>query len=109
MPQIDGCSTLQASLFGAQDGNGLSLVYYFTLPEGWEPNDVGNPAALEMLQRFIHDGREQDKYALLLVQNLWQSIAAGLSVHQCLQYSAVQLVCVMHQYILEVMTLHQAL
>lgn len=49
-----------ASLFGAQDGNGLSLVYYFTLPEGWEPNDVGNPAALEMLQRFIHDGREQD-------------------------------------------------
>ena len=54
---------LQASLFGNQDGQGLSLVYYFTLPEGWEPNDVGNLAALELLQRFIHDGREQDKYA----------------------------------------------
>lgn len=54
---------LQASLFGGQDGQGLSLVYYFTLPEGWEPNDVGNPAALQLLQRFIHDGREQDKYA----------------------------------------------
>ena len=66
---------LQASLFGAQDGNGLSLVYYFTLPEGWEPNDVGNPAALEMLQRFIHDGREQDKYAQLM-QKPQQGIAA---------------------------------
>lgn len=54
---------LQASLFGSQDGQGLSLVYYFTLPEGWEPNDVGSSAALELLQRFIHDGREQDKYA----------------------------------------------
>ena len=52
---------LQASLFGSQDGQGLSLVYYFTLPEGWEPQDVGNLAALQMLQRFIHDGREQDK------------------------------------------------
>ncbi|DBA95460.1 TPA: hypothetical protein ACH3X3_013326 [Trebouxia sp. C0006] len=49
-----------ASLFGAQDGQGLSLVYYFTLPEGWEPKDVGSEAALGMLQRFIHDGREQD-------------------------------------------------
>ena len=59
---------LQASLFGSQDGQGLSLVYYFTLPEGWEPNDV-NPAALELLQRFIHDGREQDKYAQLLMRH----------------------------------------
>ncbi|KAL3149993.1 hypothetical protein ABBQ38_013349 [Trebouxia sp. C0009 RCD-2024] len=52
--------TYPASLFGGQDGQGLSLVYYFTLPEGWEPNDVGNTAALQLLQRFIHDGREQD-------------------------------------------------
>lgn len=59
-------SSWQASLFGAQDGQGLSLVYYFTLPEGWEPTDVGNEAALGMLQRFIHDGREQDKYINIL-------------------------------------------
>ena len=52
--------TLQASLFGAQDGQGLSLVYYFTLPEGWQPSDVTNIAALELLQRFIHDGKESD-------------------------------------------------
>ncbi len=61
-----GLLSWQASLFGAQDGQGLSLVYYFTLPEGWEPNDVGNEAALGMLQRFIHDGREQDKYITIL-------------------------------------------
>jgi len=60
------CHPRQASLFGAQDGQGLSLVYYFTLPEGWEPKDVGNEAALGMLQRFIHDGREQDKYVNIL-------------------------------------------
>ena len=41
-------------------------MYYFTLPEGWEPKDVGNEAALGMLQRFIHDGREQDKYVNIL-------------------------------------------
>lgn len=49
-----------ASLFGAQDGQGLSLVFYFSLPEGWEPHHVANVAALELLQRFIHDGRESD-------------------------------------------------
>lgn len=55
------CAVVQASLFGAQDGKGLSLVYYFALPEGWEPADVPNSAALEMLQRFFHDGKEYDK------------------------------------------------
>ena len=29
------------SLFGANDGKGHSLVYYFALPEGWEPSQVG--------------------------------------------------------------------
>ena len=52
---------VQATLFGAQDGKGLSVVYYFALPEGWEPADVPNSAALEMLQRFFHDGKEYDK------------------------------------------------
>lgn len=31
----------QATLFGTNDGPGASLVYYFALPEGWEPSQVG--------------------------------------------------------------------
>lgn len=31
---------MQASLFGSNDGTGYSLVYYFALPEGWEPSQV---------------------------------------------------------------------
>ena len=55
-----GCY-LQPALFGGRtDGKGQCLVYYFTLPEGWEPSDVDNKAALGLLQRFIHDGREAD-------------------------------------------------
>lgn len=30
----------QPSLFGSNDGQGHSLVYYFALPEGWEPNQA---------------------------------------------------------------------
>lgn len=48
------------SLFGSNDGQGHSLVYYFALPEGWEPEMVENVAALELLQRFFHDGKEFD-------------------------------------------------
>ncbi|KAK9808688.1 hypothetical protein WJX72_001980 [[Myrmecia] bisecta] len=53
--------TYPASLFGAQDGEGHSIVYYFGLPEGWQPSDVENKAALALLQRFIHDGKEADR------------------------------------------------
>ena len=35
-------------------------MYYFALPEGWEPEQVGNPAALGLLQRFIQDQHESD-------------------------------------------------
>ncbi|PSC69289.1 plant F14N23-31 [Micractinium conductrix] len=48
------------SLFGANDGKGHSLVYYFALPEGWEPSQVDNKAALAMVQRFVHNKREFD-------------------------------------------------
>ena len=45
------------------DGKGQTLVYYFSLPEGWEPGQVQNPAALALAQRFINDGRESDRWA----------------------------------------------
>ncbi|BDA44255.1 probable protein ENHANCED DISEASE RESISTANCE 2 at C-terminar half [Coccomyxa sp. Obi] len=49
-----------ASIFGRSDGEGHSLVYYFGLPEGWDPAMVDNKAVLGMLQRFVHDGTEAD-------------------------------------------------
>lgn len=52
---------MQPALFGGRtDGKGQSLVYYFTLPVGWEPGQVANKAALCLLQRFIADGTEAD-------------------------------------------------
>lgn len=48
------------SLFGCNDGPGHSLVYYFALPEGWEPSQVENKAALSLIQRFVHNKREMD-------------------------------------------------
>lgn len=54
---------LQASglLGGGQtDGKGVSLVYYFALPDNFEMEHVENPAAVGLMQRFIHDGKEQN-------------------------------------------------
>ena len=48
------------SMFGSMDGPGVSLVYYFALPEGWEPAAVRNPAALGLAQRFMNNGVEFD-------------------------------------------------
>lgn len=45
---------------GTNDGNGHSLVYYFALPEGWEPSQVANKAALGLVQRFVNNGVEAD-------------------------------------------------
>ena len=52
--------TYAPSVFGSTDGPGYSLVYYFALPEGWEPEMVGNEAALDLAQRFFHNGMEFD-------------------------------------------------
>lgn len=52
--------TYAPSVFGGTDGPGYSLVYYFALPEGWEPDMVENQAALGLAQRFIHNGVEFD-------------------------------------------------
>ena len=52
---------MQPALFGGRtDGKGQSLVYYFTLRRGWEPDQESNKAALGLLQRFVHNGREAD-------------------------------------------------
>jgi hypothetical protein len=48
------------SIFGKNDGPGHSLVYYFGLPDDWTPEQVGNSAALGLLQRFVADGTEFD-------------------------------------------------
>ena len=61
---LPSCS--QAALFGKKDEAGSSLVYYFALPEGWEPGHVRNPAALGLLQRFLLDQNEQDSQATRL-------------------------------------------
>ncbi len=50
----------QPSMWGANDGKGHSLVYYFGLPDGWEPSMEDNSAALALWQRFVHDGKEAD-------------------------------------------------
>lgn len=52
--------TYPPTLFGANDGPGHSLVYYFGLPDGWEPSQIQSPAALQLLQRFFGNGREFD-------------------------------------------------
>lgn len=53
--------TYSPALFGGRtDGKGQSLVYYFTLPEGWEPDHVQNKNALHLLERFMADGHEAD-------------------------------------------------
>lgn len=48
------------TLFGNTDGPSYSLVYYFALPDGWEPSMVENKAALGMLERFCVGGTEAD-------------------------------------------------
>ena len=50
----------QPSVWGTSDGKGHSLVYYFGLPDGWDPSMVDNKAALALWQRFVHDGKEAD-------------------------------------------------
>ena len=50
----------QPSVWGTSDGKGHSLVYYFGLPDGWDPAMLDNQAALALWQRFVHDGREAD-------------------------------------------------
>eukprot|EP00879_Flechtneria_rotunda_P007526 GHRR01007895.1.p1 GENE.GHRR01007895.1~~GHRR01007895.1.p1 ORF type:complete len:404 (+),score=176.36 GHRR01007895.1:1764-2975(+) len=49
-----------AAFWGANDGPGQSIVYYFTLREDFDPDKCENKAALGLLQRFVTNGREAD-------------------------------------------------
>lgn len=49
-----------ASIFGTGDGPGQSIVYYFVLPEDFDPSEFENKAALGLLARFVGNGREAD-------------------------------------------------
>lgn len=54
-----------ASSSSAADGRGHSLVFYFRLPDNWDPHvyEKSHPAAapaLGLARRFVHNGRELD-------------------------------------------------
>jgi hypothetical protein len=72
--------TYLPTVFGPTDGPGYSLVYYFALPEGWEPSQVDNPAALGLLRRFVHNGREFDGCAAAAALRL---VSLGFVVLVC--------------------------
>ena len=48
---------------GQTDGKGVSLVYYFALPDGFEPEEMPNKAALGLMQRFTQGSKENNGYA----------------------------------------------
>ncbi|GFR47535.1 hypothetical protein Agub_g9255 [Astrephomene gubernaculifera] len=49
-----------ATLFGGNDGQSQSLVYYFGLPPDFKPAEYENQTALALLRRFVTNGREAD-------------------------------------------------
>ncbi|KAI8466835.1 MAG: hypothetical protein J3K34DRAFT_52796 [Monoraphidium minutum] len=49
-----------AAFFGGSDGPGQSVVYYFVLPDDFDPARFENQAALGLLARFVANGREPD-------------------------------------------------
>ena len=59
------------------DGKGQTLVYYFSLPEGWEPSWLQNPAALALAQRWVNDGREGDRCASHAAAQDYAKVRAG--------------------------------
>lgn len=51
---------LQPSLFGTNDGEGVSIVYVFKLRHDYDPSKPENAAALGLLRRFAANGKEAD-------------------------------------------------
>lgn len=49
-----------AAFFGSNDGPGQSIVFYFALPDDFDPLLAENQAAVGLLQRFVANGREAD-------------------------------------------------
>lgn len=55
------CCCPQPPFFGGtNDGPGHSIVYYFALPEDFDPHAQPNPKAMGLLRRFVNGGREAD-------------------------------------------------
>ena len=54
------CCFAQPSLFGASDGPGHSLIYYFGLEEGWEPSRVRSCGGMLMLKISIRHSGQSD-------------------------------------------------
>jgi hypothetical protein len=50
----------QATIFGPYDGEGVSIVFYFALPPGFDPAALPNQKALALYKRFLVNGREAD-------------------------------------------------
>ena len=66
---------LQAAMIpgrGNTDGKGVHIVQYFALPTDFKLGQIGNDAAVGLLQRLVHDGKESNGYALyMLLQTLY--------------------------------------
>jgi len=80
-----------AGFFGPSDGIGQSIVYYFVLPDDFDPARFENQAALGLLARFVANGRETDgsstRERLKMIARIanaeeW-AVAAPLSATEC--------------------------
>lgn len=48
------------AFWGASDGPGQSIVYYFALRDDFDADNPSNAAAAGLLARFVSNGRETD-------------------------------------------------
>ena len=48
------------AFWGASDGPGQSIVYYFALRDDFDADNPSNQAAAGLLPRFVRSGREPD-------------------------------------------------
>lgn len=53
-------SHIQATLFGPCDGEGVSIVFIFRLPDDFNAATFPNQKALALYKRFLTNGKEAD-------------------------------------------------